>query len=128
MAWPGTGFSVGFQGTGVHFTLTTDNVDYFQVVVDDQSSVLTTQAGTHMYDLAKGLALGHHNVTFLRRTEPLNGEVEVEGVTIDGGAVDPPLPNPGECWKWWVIRSAWASVWGAKHQPSLPLIRRKTTI
>ena len=90
MAWPGTGFRARFNGTGAHVSLKTDNADYFELVVDDQASVLTTQAGTHPYDLAKGLAAGEHTVTLWRRTEPLNGNAEVLAVTFDGTLLAPP--------------------------------------
>ncbi len=90
MAWPGTGFRARFNGTGAHVSLKTDNADYFELVVDDQASVLSTQAGTHPYDLAKGLTAGDHTVTLWRRTEPLNGNAEVLAVTFDGKLLSPP--------------------------------------
>ncbi len=94
MAWPGTGFRARFNGTGAHVSLKTDAVDYFELAVDEQApTVLTTQAGTHPYDLAKGLAAGDHTVTLWRRTEPLNGNAEVMAVTFDGTLLAPPPPT-----------------------------------
>jgi len=55
-SWPGTGFSARFNGTGASVTLKTSNVDYCQLIVDGQVSLLTTQSGSHLYTLASGLA------------------------------------------------------------------------
>jgi hypothetical protein len=94
MAWPGTGFSARFNGTAAHVSLKTDSVDYFEVELDGQTSVLTTQAGTHVYDVAKGLPAGDHALTLWRRTEPLNGDAEVSGVTFNGSLLVPaPAPT-----------------------------------
>lgn len=89
IAWPGTGFTARFRGTGAHVSLKT-NADFFQLVVDGKASVLSTQAGTKVYDLAKGLPEGEHTVTLWRRTETNNGVVQVGAVTIDGELLAPP--------------------------------------
>jgi len=87
--WPGTGFTARFNGTGAHVTLKT-NADYFEVIVDGQTSVLSTTSGSRTYDLAKNLSAGEHTVTLWRRTEPLNGLVEVGPITFDGTLLPPP--------------------------------------
>jgi hypothetical protein len=87
--WPGTGFTARFNGTGAHVSLKT-NADYFEVVVDGQTSVLSTMSGTHVYDLAKNLSAGDHTVTVWRRTEPNDGIVEVGAITLDGTLLAPP--------------------------------------
>ena len=89
LAWPGTGLRARFKGTGAHVSLKTNGVDYFQLVVDAQSSVLTTQAGTHVYDAAKNLPAGEHTLTLWRRTETNNGVVQVGPVTFDGELLAP---------------------------------------
>ena len=89
LSWPGTGFMARFSGTGAHVSLKTNGVDYFQLVLDGKVSLLTTQAGTHVYDLAKNVTSGEHTVTLWRRTEPNNGVVEVGAVTFDGMLLAP---------------------------------------
>jgi lysophospholipase L1-like esterase len=94
-AWPGTGFVVRFQGTGLTAKLkTTADDDYFQVVIDDKVTLLTTHAGESVYELAKGLTEGEHELTFWRRTETLAGVVEVKSIDVTNGALlSPPAPS-----------------------------------
>ena len=94
-AWPGTGFMVRFQGTGLTANLKTDENDYFQVVVDGKVTLVSTKAGTRAYDLARNLAAGEHVATFWRRTETVNGVVEVVSVDVVGGMLlsPPAIPN-----------------------------------
>ncbi len=62
-------------------------------MVDGKASVLSAPSGTRVYDLAKGLGAGDHEVTLWRRTEPLNQVAEVLQVTFDGTLLaPPPLP------------------------------------
>ena len=96
-AWPGTGFLVRFQGTGLTAKLkTTADDDYFQVVVDGKVTLLTTHAGDAVYDLAKGLTAAEHELTFWRRTETLAGVVEVESIDVVGGALLSPPATSGK--------------------------------
>jgi lysophospholipase L1-like esterase len=92
-SWPGTGFSAHFNGTGATVTLKTGSADYLQLVVDDQVSLLTTQAGSHVYTLANGLASGEHTVMVWRRTEPNYGTVEAGPITFDGTLLAPAAPK-----------------------------------
>jgi hypothetical protein len=92
LAWPGTGFTARFHGTGAHVTLKS-GADYFEVVLDGQVSVLATQSGTHVYDLAKGLAAGEHTVTLWRRTETNAGVVEAGPIAFDGALLGPTIPS-----------------------------------
>jgi len=93
MSWSGTGFVAHFQGTDAHATVKTDNVDYFEIEVDGVRHVLTTQAGSHDYDLTPGLGSGEHSLTFWRRTEPNNGAVDVGPISFTGTLLAP-LPAP----------------------------------
>ena len=96
-AWPGTGFVVRFQGTGLTAKLkTTADDDYFQVVIDEKVTLLTTHAGESVYDLAKGLTDSEHELTFWRRTETLAGVVEVESIDVTNGALLPPPVASGK--------------------------------
>lgn len=89
-SWPGTGVTARFNGKGAKVKLKTNAADYFQIVVDDQVSLLTTQAGEHTYDWAKDLPAGPHTVTLWRRTEANSGTVELGSVTFDGELLAPP--------------------------------------
>lgn len=91
MDWPGTGFTARFNGTGAHVSLKT-RADYFEIILDGKTSVLTTTSGTKVYDLAKNLTAGEHTVTLWRRTESNNGTVEVGPITFDGTLLAPPAP------------------------------------
>jgi len=90
LSWPGTGVTARFDGTAAHVSIKTQGVDYFELVVDGQASVLTTQAGSKLYDVAKNLSAGEHTVSLWRRTEPNNGAVEIGPVTFDGTLLAPP--------------------------------------
>lgn len=92
-SWPGTGFTARFNGTGGKLSIKTNQVDYFQLVVDGNVTLLTTQVGTHDYDLAQNLAAGEHTVTLWRRTESNAGIVEVSNVTFQGELLSPPPPS-----------------------------------
>lgn len=92
-SWPGTGFTARFDGTGAKLSLKTNQVDYFQLIVDGDVKLLTTQAGSHDYDLAQNLAAGEHTVTVWRRTESNAGIVEVSNVTFQGELLSPPPPS-----------------------------------
>ena len=92
-SWPGTGFTARFNGTSAKVSIKSGQTDYFQLVVDGQVTLLTTQSGTHDYDLAQNLAAGDHSVTLWRRTEPLNGSAEITKVDFLGGTLlSPPAP------------------------------------
>jgi hypothetical protein len=93
-SWPGTGFTARWQGTSAKVTLKTGQVDYFQLVVDGQVKLLTTQQGEHDYDLAQNLTPGEHSVVLWRRTEANYGTVEVTKVDWAGGTLlSPPPPS-----------------------------------
>jgi len=91
-SWPGTGFSARFNGTGASASLKTSNMDYLQLIVDGQVSLLTTQSGSHIYTLARGLVSGEHTLTLWRRTEPNHGTIEAGPITFDGSLLAPPVP------------------------------------
>jgi hypothetical protein len=93
-AWPGTGFIARFNGTAAKLSMKTDQVDYFQLVVDGQVTLLTTQAGAHDYDLGQNLTAGEHTLVLWRRTEGFNGSVEITKVDFPGGELlAPPAPS-----------------------------------
>jgi lysophospholipase L1-like esterase len=93
--WSGTGFVARFRGTALsaRIKITGQDPDYFQLIVDGKSSVLTVQSGERDYALAQNLASGEHLVTLWRRTETLAGTIEVVNVTVQGELLAPPVPN-----------------------------------
>jgi len=93
-SWPGTGFTARWQGTAGKLSLKTPQVDYFQLVIDGQVQLLTTQQGEHDYDLGQNLTAGEHSVVLWRRTEANYGTVEVTKVDFPGGTLlSPPPPS-----------------------------------
>ena len=92
-AWPGTGFTARFNGTSAKVSMKANQVDYFQVVVDGQVKLLTTQAGAHDYDIAQNLPAAEHTLTLWRRTETNAGVVEVTKVDFAGTLLSPPPPS-----------------------------------
>lgn len=93
-SWPGTGFTARWQGGAGKLGLKTNQVDYFQLVIDGQVQLLTTQKGEHEYDLGQNLAAGEHTVVLWRRTEPNYGTVEVTKLDFPGGMLlSPPAPS-----------------------------------
>ena len=94
--WSGTGFVARFRGTALSARIKISGdepSDYFQLIVDGKSSVLTVQSGERDYALAQNLASAEHLVTLWRRTETLAGTVEVVNVTVQGELLAPPVPN-----------------------------------
>jgi Carbohydrate esterase 2 N-terminal/GDSL-like Lipase/Acylhydrolase family len=92
-AWPGTGFTARFNGTSAKVSMKTNQVDYFQLVVDGQVKLLTTQVGAHDYDVAQNLPAAEHTLTLWRRTENNAGVAEVTKVDFVGTLLSPPPPS-----------------------------------
>ncbi len=93
IAWPGTGFTARFNGTAAKVSMKTNQIDYFQLVVDGQVKLLTTQVGAHDYDVAQNLPAAEHTVTLWRRTENNAGVVEITKVDFVGTLLSPPPPS-----------------------------------
>ena len=92
--WPGTGFTTRIRGTGVRARIRiSEDSDYFQLVVDNQASVLKLEAGERDYTLAQNLAAGEHVITLWRRTETFNGTVEVINIEVQGELLAPSVPS-----------------------------------
>lgn len=102
MAWPGTGFWLEFQGTGVVATLETFSVpgsagvDRYAVRVDLGPPVqLEAPTGEHELVLATGLAPGRHVIEVLKTTEALVGTGALYALTLEpGGRLRNPHPGP----------------------------------
>jgi lysophospholipase L1-like esterase len=85
-AWSGASIALRFNGSAIGVTLTDGGNNLFEVVLDDQDSVLATQAGMKKYTLATGLADGPHDVLVYRRTEAFFGPTTFNGFDLDPSA------------------------------------------
>jgi lysophospholipase L1-like esterase len=90
-AWSGTAIALRFKGTAIGVTLTDGGSNYFEVVIDDQHSVLSLQQGTKKYALASNLSDAAHDVLLYRRSEAFFGETTFNGFDVDPSAY---LPGP----------------------------------
>jgi lysophospholipase L1-like esterase len=85
-AWSGTAIAVRFKGTAIGVTLTDNGSNVFEVVIDDQHSVLSLQQGTKKYPLASGLSDAAHDVLLYRRSEATFGETTFHGFDLAASA------------------------------------------
>ncbi|MET0793444.1 MAG: SGNH/GDSL hydrolase family protein [Polyangiaceae bacterium] len=88
-AWSGTAVALRFKGTAIGVTLTDGGNNWFEVVVDDQHTVLSLQQGTKKYALASNLRDGPHDVLLYRRTEPSFGPTTFSGFDVPSSAYLP---------------------------------------
>lgn len=93
-AWSGTRVVTRFKGRTLSARLEDDGKNLFQVLVDGvPTQVLKMQPGQHLYEIAKGLEGGVHEVTLYKRTEARVGEVTFYGFETDGTLL-PASPPP----------------------------------
>lgn len=91
--WPGTGFVVRFEGTGLRVRME-DDARFHTLVVDGQEQPrLATWPGEHRYALARGLPAGEHTIELYRRTEGSLGPTVVLAFELDGTFLPPPEPR-----------------------------------
>lgn len=82
--WPGSGFSLAFNGTSLSVTLKDSGQNSVIVSHDGQSFRLNLTSGTHAYQLAANMSAGAHVVNVTRRTEGFLGNTEFVSATTDG--------------------------------------------
>jgi lysophospholipase L1-like esterase len=92
-AWPGSRVEATFAGTGLSATLS-DSVgsNAFDVQVDGVPSTLAPAAGEGTYVLAAELSPGQHVVSLVKRTEAVDGVVQLLALSPAGGSL---LETPG---------------------------------
>lgn len=88
-AWSGTAIQARFQGPIASVTLTDSGMNYFEVVLDGQHTILAAQAGKKQYELGSGLSAGAHDLLLYRRTEPLFGPSIFHGFDFGSGTYLP---------------------------------------
>jgi lysophospholipase L1-like esterase len=92
-SWSGTGFVARFSGTSLDMQLTVSGAAaIFKTVVDGAPQApFTAAVGQGSYPLAAGLSSDVHTVEVYRQTEGAQGESQLTGLTVSGGALmDPP--------------------------------------
>jgi lysophospholipase L1-like esterase len=93
-AWSGSGFVAHFNGTSLSAQLTAGAGFIFKAVVDGVAQAsFTAGAGTQSYMLAQAPA-GPHTVELYRQTEGGQGNAQLAGLTVGGGALDAPPHAP----------------------------------
>lgn len=91
--WPAVTIEATFEGTTLA-VLIEDGLNSYNVVLDDQHSVLHTQPGVNRYIMAEGLADGRHTFRMTKRTETFYGTPVFLGFELDAGRdLAPPPPE-----------------------------------
>jgi lysophospholipase L1-like esterase len=87
-SWSGTGFVARFSGTSLDADLAiTGATTIFKAVVDGTPQPpFSAAVGPGSYPLAAGLTDGVHTVELYRQTEGSQGESQLQGLTVGGGA------------------------------------------
>jgi lysophospholipase L1-like esterase len=95
-SWSGTGFVARFSGTSLAIQINSSGAFIFKAVVDGTpGAAFTIPAGPQTANVAIGLSAGTHVVELYRQTEGSQGDSQLLGVTIGGGALSaPPAPPP----------------------------------
>ena len=101
-AWPGSQIEIQFAGTGLEVRLNEaprrrGETDWLTVVIDDRApTTIALTRGTHVYELAKGLAPGSHRALLWKRTEAEVGTVTLRGFVVHGATGAAVTAPPGK--------------------------------
>jgi lysophospholipase L1-like esterase len=96
-AWSGTGIVAAFEGTAVSLQLEDGGSNQFSVLIDGNlKPTFKPDSGSHVYELATGLAAGRHEIEIYRRTEASFGPSIFQGFAFTGGGelLAPRAVNP----------------------------------
>ncbi|HTB57694.1 MAG TPA: SGNH/GDSL hydrolase family protein [Polyangia bacterium] len=95
-SWSGTGFVARFTGTSLAIQINSSAAFIFKAVVDGTpGAAFTIPGGQQTANIATGLSAGTHVVELYRQTEGSQGDSQLLGVTVGGGALtSPPAPPP----------------------------------
>ena len=95
-SWSGTGFVARFSGTSLAIQINSSGAFIFKPVVDGTpGTAFTISAGQQTANVASGLSVGTHVVELYRQTEGSQGDSQLLGLTVGGGALlAPPAPPP----------------------------------
>jgi hypothetical protein len=93
-SWSGTGFVARFSGTSLAIQINSSGAFIFKRVVDGTpGAAFTIPAGQQTANVVTGLAAGTHTVELYRQTEGSQGDSQLLGLTVGGGALMAP-PSP----------------------------------
>ncbi len=95
-SWSGTGFVARFSGIGLSIQINNSgSTMLFKPVVDGApGAVKSIGTGQQTASIASGLGAGMHTVELYRQTEGSQGDSQLMGITIAGGALVAPPPAP----------------------------------
>lgn len=86
--WPGTSIKGRFTGSSLAVQLEDSGRTDYQVIIDgdlQNSRILDTAPGFHVYPLAQNLPGGEHVFEIFRRTETFSGPTQFNGFFVDQG-------------------------------------------
>jgi lysophospholipase L1-like esterase len=89
--WPAVTIEAAFEGSSAAVLLE-DGLNFYNVTIDGQSSVLQTFPDQQRYVLAEGLSAGEHTLRLTKRTETFYGTPVFLGFELDPGRELLPLP------------------------------------
>lgn len=94
-AWPGSAIRLRFEGPALELRLRGSS-DHFALELDGEPlPALAADPARERYPIARGLDAGAHELTVVKRTEPLVSEAQLLGLELpDGGSLLPPPPPP----------------------------------
>ena len=93
--WPAVTIEAAFEGSSLAILLQ-DGQNFYNVTIDDQTSILQTIPNQQRYILAQGLDNGRHSVRLTKRTETFYGTPQFLGFELDPGRKLAALPPPPE--------------------------------
>ncbi len=94
-SWSGTGFVASFSGTSLSIQINSSGAFIFKPVVDGTAgATLTIPGGLQTASVASGLGAGMHTVELYRQTEGSQGDSQLMGITVGGGALATPPAAP----------------------------------
>jgi lysophospholipase L1-like esterase len=94
-SWSGSGFVARFSGTSLSMQINSSGVFIFKVVVDGTArAAFTIPSGPQTASVVSGLGAGMHTVELYRQTEGSQGDSQLLGLTVGGGALTTPPAAP----------------------------------
>ena len=94
-SWSGSGFVARFAGTSLSVQINSSGAFLFKAVVDGTPrTAFTIPSGQQTVSVISGLAAGTHTVELYRQTEGSQGDSQLLGVTVGGGALMAPPAAP----------------------------------
>ena len=94
-SWSGTGFVARFSGTSLAIQINSGGAFIFKPVVDGTpGAAFTIPSGLQTAPVASGIGAGMHTLELSRQTEGAQGDSQLMGVTVGGGALVTPPAAP----------------------------------